>query len=786
MKFEELLEEIGREYGESGRITHLEVIPERKAEFVALPSSLHPRLVEALGRLGVSRLYPHQAQALELVGQGHNVIISTGTASGKSLCYHLPVYQEILNNPSSRALYIFPTKALAQDQLRSLKELHGREVRSATYDGDTPQDLRGWIRREAQVVLTNPDMLHYGILPNHRLWSGFLSHLRYVVLDEAHVARGVFGSHVAQVLRRLRRVCDAYGSRPLFVFTSATIANPEEHAARLAGLEVEAVKDDASPRGRKVFALWNPPDILSMEGGEIHRSSNLETAQLLARLMRRGVRTIAFCRSRKAAELIYGYVHRILDGSERELAERLASYRGGYLPQQRREIERRLFGGELLAVATTNALELGVDIGDLEACLMNGYPGTIASTWQQAGRAGRKQEESLAVLIAADDPLDQYLMRHAQFLFGAPCEEAVVDLENGSILGAHLCCAACEIPLREEDELYFGESMREAVEGLVKEGALGVKGKLWYYASHEPPAQKVNLRSASGSLISIVEKDTGSLLGTVEEATCFFHVHPGAVYLHQGESYLVEELDLERMVALVRNEELDFYTNPMDNTDVTVLEEERSYARSSGGCAIHYGEVEVSTKVYAYQKRRLLTHEILETLGLDLPTQVLRTRALWYTLPTGCLSALNLGEYELAGGLHALEHASIAMLPLFAMCDRWDIGGMSTSFHPDTGRATVFIYDAYPGGVGIAARGFELAAAHLKATREMVRSCPCREGCPSCIHSPKCGNGNEPLDKQAAVRLLELLEKDLSCRKGGRGVGIDARESAHGAVSLHS
>ena len=762
MGFEEILEEMCREQGDENRMTHAEVIPARQASYVDLPDNLHPRLVEALDRLGVRRLYPHQAQALSLVGRGCHVIIATGTASGKSLCYHLPVYEEILENPSTRAIYLFPTKALAQDQLRSLKILQGSEVRSATYDGDTPVDLRSWIRREAQIVLTNPDMLHYGILPNHRLWSGFLGHLRYVVLDEAHVARGVFGSHVAQVLRRLRRVCALYGSQPQFLFASATIANPREHAGKLAGLEVETVEDDASPRGRKVFALWNPPDILSMEGGEIHRSSNLETAELLSRLMRLGVRTIAFSRSRKAAELIYGYVHRILDPGEKELAERLASYRGGYLPQQRREIERRLFDGELLAVATTNALELGVDIGELEACLMNGYPGTIASTWQQAGRAGRRQGESLAILVAADDPLDQYLMRHAEFLFGSPCEEAVIDLENPRILGSHLACAAYEIPIREGDEEYFGKTMWKVLEDLKRGEVVGRKGNIWYYARHTSPSQEVNLRSASGSLISIVEADTGSLLGTVEEATCFFHVHPGAVYLHQGDSYLVEDLDLERMVALVRDEDLDFYTNPMDNTDVTVLDEEREFAPSGGGCSFHYGEVEVSTKVYAYQKRRLLTHEILETPGLDLPAQVLNTRALWYTLPVPRLATLGLDEYSLAGGLHALEHASIAILPLFAMCDRWDIGGMSTAFHADTGHATVFIYDAYPGGVGIAARGFDLAAVHLKSTREMVEGCRCSEGCPSCIQSPKCGNGNEPLNKQAAIQLLKLLEEDLA------------------------
>lgn len=762
MDYRELLEDMAREKGDENRVAHVEVLPPRKPSYVDLPSGMDPRLVKSLADQGIERLYPHQARALHLVGEGRNVIVSTGTASGKSLCYHLPVCQDLLRDPSSRSLYLFPTKALAQDQLRSLQSLGGSVVRCSTYDGDTPLDLRGWIRREAQIVLSNPDMLHYGILPNHRLWGGFLRNLRYVVLDEAHVARGVFGSHVAMVMRRLRRVCALYGSRPTFLLASATIANPGEHAAKLLGMEIEAVEDDSSPRGRKVFALWTPPDILSLAGGEVHRSSNLETAELLSRLMQMGVRTIAFNRSRKAVELTYEYVLKILGREEAELAGRLAGYRGGYLPRQRREIEKRLFDGELLAVTTTNALELGVDIGALEACLINGYPGTIASTWQQAGRAGRRQGESLAILVAADDPLDLYLIHHPEFLFGSPCEEAVIDPENDRILGAHLSCAAHEIALREEDERYFGPAMWEILEEMKREDIVGRRGDIWYFARHASPAQEVNLRSTSGSLMSIVETDSGALLGTVEEATCFFHVHPGAVYLHQGDAYQVEDIDLERKVAMVKEANTDFYTNPMDNTDVAVLGEERGRAGGGEACSLHFGEVEVSTKVYAYQKRRLITHEILETVGLDLPTQILSTSALWYILPMERLAQLGLDEYSLAGGLHAVEHASIAILPLFAMCDRWDIGGMSTACHGDTGKPTIFIYDAYPGGVGISARGFDLVAAHIKATREMVESCPCGEGCPGCIQSPKCGSGNEPLSKRAAILLLRLMEEDLS------------------------
>jgi len=760
-----------REYAESrGKVTrlvHVALIPERKASLVKFPPFLHPKVKEALESLGIRGLYPHQEKALRLAVEGRHLIVATGTASGKSLCYQAPALQLMHTDPTSRFLFLYPTKALAQDQLRAMRELAGREGACATYDGDTPGDLRSWVRREARVVLSNPDMLHYGILPHHRLWGAFFRQLRMVVLDEAHVARGVFGSHVAQVLRRLRRLCEHYGSKPIFVLASATIANPGEHAKRLVGEKVEVVSDDRSPRKAKVFALWNPPDILETGGGEIHRSSNLETSELLAELVRHGIRTIAFSRSRKAAELVYEYARKRL--KEEGLDGRIASYRGGYLPSLRREIEARLFSGELLGVSATNALELGIDVGDMEACIINGYPGTISSTWQQAGRAGRRSE-SLAVLVAGDDPLDQYLARNPEYLLGAPFEEAIVDLENEYILNAHLLCAAYELPLKEGDENFFGGRTWELAAELEKGGFLRARAGRLFPTRLRSPSHDISLRSSSGSTVDIVDRETGSVLGTVEEATSIFHVHPGAVYLQMGETYLVESLDLERKIALVRQADLEYYTNPLDNVSVRVLGEER--VRRGRGCSLHYGEVEVTTEVYAYQKRRLVSHEVLETVPLDLPALVLLTRALWITLPPEKVESLGLDEYELAGGLHALEHAAIAMLPLFAMCDRWDIGGMSTSMHPDTGEATVFIYDAYPGGIGIAARGYDLIEAHLKATREMVQRCPCAKGCPSCIQSPKCGSGNEPLHKEAAIRLLDMAISDLAGADLPRGVRL--------------
>lgn len=761
MDYGEFIEELKKSSSYQGQIAHVEVIPPRDPEFQPLPSHLHPKLKEALGRKGIVALYPHQVKAIAAVREGKNVIIASGTSSGKSLCYHLPVIDAVLKDPSSRALYLFPTKALAQDQLRSLFDFGIKELVASTYDGDTPPDLRGWVRKNSHIVLSNPDMLHVGILPNHRLWSRFLAHLHYVVLDEAHVTRGVFGSHTAMVLRRLRRLCAYYGSSPIFILTTATIGNPREHAEALTGLEVAPVVEDSSPRGEKIFLLWNP----AMEGedGEARRkSSQAEATQLLLRLIERGVRTIVFTRSRKSSELIYNLARRALIRSgEKRLAERIASYRGGYLPEERRGIERELFAGNLLAVISTNALELGIDIGELEACLMSGYPGTLSSTWQQAGRAGRRKGQSLAVLVGKDDPLDQYLMRNPEALFGKPCEEAIIDLKSPSILAFHLLCAAHELPLTADDDQFFGTGSFSAAEELFEEGLLKkARGRL--YMPGENPAPTLNLRSASNRVYRIIDAATGSLLGTVDEGNAFFHIHPGAIYLHQGDPYEVKTLDLEKKVALVEEAEEEYYTQPRDVTDVRILEElQSSGSIDLGHCSIHYGEVEVVTQVYAYQLRHILTHQVIESRELDLPPVVLRTRALWYLLPRAMVESLNLDGTQLAGGLHAVEHAAIALLPLYAMCDRWDIGGVSTSFHRDTGEATIFIYDAYAGGAGIALKGFELWRKHLEGTLHLVSDCACSEGCPSCIQSPKCGSGNEPLNKEAAIKILALLREDL-------------------------
>ncbi len=754
MDYREFIEDLKQAEDYHGQVVHVEIMPSRPASFVELVPPPEPAVQKALEKLGITSFYPHQAEAISLVREGKNVVISSGTASGKTLCYNLPALEAISRDPATRALYLFPTKALAQDQLRTLRKMSFRGAKPATYDGDTPVDARGWIRRSANIVLSNPDMLHFGILPNHNLWATFLHNLRYVVVDEAHTERGIFGSHVAMALRRLRRLCDLYKSSPVFIMTTATIGNPQQHAEALTGLPVAPVMEDYSPRGEKVFVLWNPP---FEDGREVRRSPNLEVSGLLQRLVHLGVRSIVFCRSRKSSELIYTYVRNAMQG-ENHLADRISPYRGGYLPEQRRHIERMLFEGELLAVTATNALELGIDIGDLDACLLNGYPGTISSAWQQAGRAGRRQGSSLAVFVAQDDPLDQYFMKHPEAFFSRPFEEAIVDFENPYVLEGHLACAAYEWPLAPEDSRFFGEGMMDVARHMVEEGRLhlGRKGRI--FAGMESPAAKVSIRSASGDMFRIIELETGSLLGTVEEPRAFFHIHEGAIYLHQGDPYLVLELDLEKKLALVREAEGDYYTQPRDDTDIAVTKEhENRELKGPGLSRIHYGDVEVTTLVYAYQKKQLHTHQAMELVELDLPPQRLFTRGLWYTLNPEALASLELDPYTLAGALHAAEHAAIGILPLYAMCDRWDIGGVSTALHRDTDVATIFIYDAYPGGAGIAARGYDLAAQHLTSTLNSVRDCPCGTGCPSCVQSPKCGSGNEPLNKAAAILILDQL-----------------------------
>ena len=756
MDVQAFLRDVQREAWYAGQVVHVEEVPERSARLRDLGRPLDPRIQARLEALGAWPLYSHQVEAICALDRGQNVMVATPAASGKTLCYNIPVTEAFLADRSTRALYLYPTKALAQDQLRAFQRLLLPEdgVSVAIYTGDTPHAERGAIRRHAAAVFTNPDMLHVGVLPNHRAWSRLLRGLRYVVVDEAHVYRGVFGSHVAVLLRRLRRLCHRYGSAPQFILSSATLGNPQEHAERLIGLPFHAVTEDGSPYGGKTFIFWDSPVIDEAKG--TRRSSTTEATVLLVELVRRKVRTIAFVRARRLAELLYLYARRQLSTLSRELAERIASYRASYLPEHRRSVERRLSNGQLLGVTATNALELGIDIGDLDATLLVGYPGSIASTWQQAGRSGRRGARSLSVLIAQDNPLDQYYMRHPEAFFGRSTENALLSLENSHILAPHLLCAAYEAPLSPADASLFGDGFGRQVGVLEAGGLLHRRGQRWYLDPRVAyPAAEVNIRSTSPDAYAVVEQETGALLEMVEASSAFFQLHQGAVYLHQGESYLVRELDIQARIAKVVMTDVPYYTQSRDLTDIRVLRvlEERPVGRGYA----YLGQVEVSTAVIAYRRKAHYTEEVLGEEYLDLPTQAFTTVALWFDLPPTVLEEIDRQRLDLAGGLHAAEHAAIGVLPAFALCDRNDIGGVSTPLHPDTAQPQVFIYDGHPGGVGIAERGFHILERLWEATLETVSACPCQSGCPSCIQSPKCGNNNHPLDKDVAVLLLRGL-----------------------------
>jgi DEAD/DEAH box helicase domain-containing protein len=734
----------------------------RSGRAVAVPDDLHPELRDALARAGIERLWSHQAEALHAAWAGP-VIITTGTASGKSLGFNLPTLDVLARDPHARALYLYPSKALAQDQARALHALGAPGLRPAIYDGDTPREERAAIRRRANLVLTNPDMLHVGILPNHRAWANVLANLAVVVVDEAHVYRGVFGSHVANVLRRLRRACEAYGSTPRLLLASATIANPEELASRLTGLEDFTVVDrDGSPGSRRTIAMWNPP--LTDEALQTRRSPLAEAADLLAELVAEGARTIVFMKSRKAVELMARFAQLALEDRGRaELAERIAPYRAGYTPQQRRELERRLVEGELLGVVATNALELGIDIGALDAAICVTFPGTVASLRQMWGRAGRRGR-GLALYVAGEDALDQFFCRHPDEFLERPVEAAILDPENEQIHAAHLLCAAHEGPLEPADADTLGPSWELVAERLVARGELRRRPDGTYVPRHAGnyPAARVSLRSATGGAFTIVDTSSGELLGTVDAARAFSTVHDGAVYLHGGRSYEVTGLDVEGRAALVRPFDGDWYTQPKRETDMWIerLLDQREWL----GVTLSFGMVTVSEQVVAFQRKRLSDHEVLDLVGLDLPETSFSTQALWYELPDALLEddrgPATLGASPppglgaLLGSLHAAEHAQIAVLPLLAMCDRWDIGGLSTNYHPQTGRPTIFIYDGHPGGIGITRRGFLVFDALVDDAHRLISECACERGCPSCVQSPKCGNLNEPLSKAGARDLM--------------------------------
>jgi DEAD/DEAH box helicase domain-containing protein len=725
-----------------------------QARFAGMPA-LHPELAAALARLGVEQLYSHQVQAIEAAFEA-TTIVTTGTASGKSMCFNLPTLHELCRDARARALYLYPTKALAQDQARALAAFGlSKRVRPAIYDGDTPRETRAAIRKSANVVLTNPDMLHVGILPNHPAWADLFANLAFVVVDEAHVYRGVFGSHVANVLRRLRRIAGAYGTEPRLLLASATVANPVELAERLTGLEdVRLIDRDGSPAPRRKIAIWNPP--LTDEALGQRRSPLGEAADLLAGLVREGARTICFMKSRKGVEVLTKLVREQVAQTDPELAEQIVPYRAGYTAQQRRELERRLMAGELRAVMTTDALELGIDIGELDAAVVVTFPGTVASLRQMWGRAGRRGR-GLAVYVAGEDALDQFFCRHPEDFLERPVEAAILDHESPYIYRQHLLCAAHEGPLSPADAEFLGPRWEAGAEQLESAGLLRRRGVQDAYVPRRAdsyPAGEVSLRSASPEQFAIVDVSSGEMIGSTEAARAHSTVHGGAVYLHMGRSYEVRELDLERRRALVAPFGGDWFTQPkrITDTEITRLLDRRETL----GVTLSFGEVSVTDTVLAYQRRRVSDNTPMDLVGLELPPTSFPTQALWFELPEAEL----LGELPLEallGALHATEHAQIAVLPLIAMCDRWDIGGLSTNLHPQTGAPTIFIYDGHPGGIGITRTAFARFEELCEDAHRLIAGCACAGGCPSCVQSPKCGNLNEPLSKAGARILLERL-----------------------------
>ena len=743
----EALLQTGRE---DERLVHDDRSPARSPLPVSVPAELGPTVRNALDQAGLHYLYSHQAAALQAAFEGPTMI-TTGTASGKSLCFQLPTLEVLTSDRTARALYLYPTKSLAQDQARALHAfgLH-KQIRPAIYDGDTPRSERAAIRKRSNLILTNPDMLHVGILPHHERWDDLLANLAFVVVDEAHVYRGVFGSHVANVLRRLRRLASIHGTAPRFILASATIANPLDLAQRLTGLEgFELIDADGAPRAERRIAMWNPP--LLDESLGLRASALAEAAELFSELIASGARTICFMKSRKGVELILRHARDRLDD---ELADRVAPYRAGYTPAQRQEIQRKLTAGELLGVVATDALELGIDIGELDAAICVTFPGTVASLRQMWGRAGRRGR-GLAVYIAGEDALDQFFCRHPDEFLDRPVEAAILDADSPEIYAEHLLCAAHEAPLSEEDAPILGPQWRSYAEELSEAGFLRerVTGFVPRRAD-DYPAARVALRSASADSFLLIDASSGEVLGMVEAARAYATIHEGAVYLHLGRSYIVLELDLASHRAVLEPFDGDYFTQAKRES-MTFIERLHEQ-RTTHGVTLSFGQVVYSETVLGYQRKGLQDHEVIDFNALDLPTVEFPTRALWYELDE-LIAAQPFAAEHLLGALHALEHGQIAVLPLIAMCDRWDIGGLSTNLHPQTGGPTIFIYDGHPGGVGITRRGFDQFARLVNDANRLISECPCQSGCPSCVQSPKCGNLNEPLSKSGALELLARL-----------------------------
>ncbi len=725
----------------------LEPVP---AEFSELKDGLNPLLEDALKRQGIERLYTHQCEAIERIRAGRNLVVMTPTASGKTLVYNIPVIESILEDSSTHALYIFPLKGLEQDQLSLLEEfqtLLSVENLCAIYDGDTSSYRRKKIRlKPPNIVLTNPDMLHLAILPFHDRWEGFFRGLRYVVIDEIHTYRGVLGSHMAQIIRRLQRICNLYGSSPLFIHLSATIANPVELSEMLTGLPFNLVYKSGAPQGKRHFLFIDPA---------MDTSPYTLTVRVLSEALKEDFRTIVFTKARKVTELIY----RWLKESAPHLADRVSAYRAGFLPEERRLIEHALFDGTLEGVITTSALELGVDIGGLDVCVLTGYPGTISATWQRSGRAGRSGRTSLTVLIALEDALDKYFMRHPEEFFEKSVEAAVLDRTNHPILKAHLLCAVAEKPVAEKEELFTDEASKKALNELREEG------RLWYSRlkhtwnpKRRYPHRDVSIRG-TGRGYSIVLED-GTLIGESSGGRLIRELHPHAVYMHRGVQYLVLKVDDARGEVICREAELDYYTTPITEEDTHIIdvEQRRSLCPT---LSIQYGPLAVTEYLLGYRKKHIYTRRLLGEYPLTAKPVRFDTKGLWFTVDDAIIEEIQKCGYSVAGGLHALEHSLIATLAFFAMCDRRDLGGVSYPLNPELEEPAIFIYDGYEGGVGLTKRGFEVAERWFAFTKRLLEDCPCELSCPACTQDPQCGNNNEPLDKRSALLILNEWLKDV-------------------------
>ncbi len=746
------LELLSRDERFAPAITHIEIIPAQKPVFGELEIEEGSGIKKYLGVKNIC-LYQHQCRAIELLRKGENIIITTPTASGKTLAFNIPIFELLEKEPHATALYLYPAKALANDQLKFVTEferISGIVVDPDIYDGDTPASRRSTIREKSRIIMSNPFELHL-ILPWHIKWRRFLSNLRFVVIDEAHRYRGVFGSNFAYLMRRFKRLCHHYGSSPQFILSSATVANPIEFSQKLVGEKFTLVSDDKSPKGRKFFILYNPHH--NFDKG----SSTFEaTKKLLLHFVKNGVQTLCFTASRRMAELLATSTKKELEKINSTLADRIFAYRAGYLPEERRKLENSLKNGHIMGITSTNALELGIDIGSLDCVIISGFPGTLISIHQQAGRSGRLLEDSIVVLVAFPDPLDQYLVKHPERLFKQSVENATVDLTNPFIASGHILCAAAEMPINQTvDNRYFGEDLKSMLEDLAQAGLVQDTTRGWVYSARSRPHDTVTLENITSSIFAVL--CDGELLETMDRAQAFRDGYQGAVIHHQGETYVVQEIDTKDCWIKVKKEAVDYFTQPVMVSDVRIVEElDRRFLRDF---VIYFGTVSVTEQYVKYKKKRF--DQVIGVEQIELPPINYRTKSLWWTISEKIENKVRDRGFDFQGSIHSLEHSLINILPFFVMCDMRDLGGLSTPNHPDTNQPAIFIYEGFEGGIGLSEKGYEIFDEAVKMAYDLITTCNCSDGCPSCIMSPKCGNDNWPLDKKGAIILLEELLRSL-------------------------